>query len=197
MTNILTNPLPETVDINGAEYPINTDFRAGIRYEMIMQQEDEEAVIQGLILYYGENIPADIEEAVNAINWFRSRGREPKKLPGELAGNGKQAFSFECDAELVYADFMREYRIDLNTEDMHWWKFMTLFEGLQTNSRTTDRMGYRSMKTDKLPKEQKKYYQAMQRYYEIAQMQQDVLDELDDILLKGGDPEMILKKEGG
>ena len=35
--NILTDPAPKTVTIGGAEVPINSDFRASVRFEMMME----------------------------------------------------------------------------------------------------------------------------------------------------------------
>lgn len=192
--NILIDKLPEAVEIDGAKYPINTDFRTGILYERIMTEEDADAVLKGLVAYYGENLPPDIEKAIEGINWFRSCGKEERSVPGELAGNGKPAFFFECDADVIYADFMSQYRIDLTEiEYMHWWKFKALLAGLSDHSKTTKRMEFRTMKTDKLPKEQKRFYQAMQRYYEIREECDMAMDELDEILLNGGNPEDVLR----
>ena len=51
--NLLVDLLPTTVDIEGIEYEINSDFRTSILFELLMQDveiEDEEKIIQALQL---------------------------------------------------------------------------------------------------------------------------------------------------
>ena len=40
------------------------------------------------------------------------------------------AYSFAQDAPYIYAAFKEQYGIDLTEVEMHWWKFMALFESL-------------------------------------------------------------------
>ena len=40
MANIILDVLPETVDIDGAEYRINSDFRISILFELLMQDDE-------------------------------------------------------------------------------------------------------------------------------------------------------------
>nr|DAD89701.1 MAG TPA: hypothetical protein [Siphoviridae sp. ctWDo30] len=197
MINLLIDRLPDSLNVNGVEYPINTDFRAGIYYELLMQEEDEKAVVEGLKVYYGERIPEDLGAAIEQINWFRNCGRPEKKLTGAGAGNGKQAFSFSCDSDYVYAAFMAQYRIDLTeVEYMHWWKFMALFESLDKESRLMEIMGYRVAKLEGLSKEQRKFYRSMQQYFAIpkSEKEQELKNALDEVLMRGGDPDEVLKR---
>ena len=39
MVNILIDRLPETVEIGDMEYPIRTDFRVSILFELLMQDD--------------------------------------------------------------------------------------------------------------------------------------------------------------
>lgn len=66
MANIILDVLPETVEIDGAEYRINSDFRISILFELLMQDDEvgkRQKLIQGLKLYYPE-IPQNMTEAV-------------------------------------------------------------------------------------------------------------------------------------
>ena len=36
------NPLPESVNIGGKEWRINTDFRAGIKFELLVQKNSKD-----------------------------------------------------------------------------------------------------------------------------------------------------------
>lgn len=197
MINLLVDRLPDSLNVNGVEYPINTDFRAGIHYELLMQEEDEKAVAEGLKLYYGERIPLDLEDAILQINWFRNCGKPEKKLTGAAAGNGKQAFSFSCDSDYVYAAFMAQYQIDLTeVAYMHWWKFMALFESLDKESRLMEIMGYRVAKLEGMSKEQRKFYRSMQQHFEIpkSEKEQEIKNALDEVLMRGGNPDEVLRK---
>ena len=39
MINILTDSLPKTVSICGKDYPINSDFRAAVEFEILIQSD--------------------------------------------------------------------------------------------------------------------------------------------------------------
>ena len=133
--------------------------------------------------------------------WFFSCGREKKKkiFPRRIAGiNNKQPFDFEEDADLIYAGFMQQYGIDLQEENMHWWKFMILLENLGADTRLSRIMEYRTIDTGSkhLSKEQRKFYQAMQRYYGLESRQMPEMTERDrlveEALLNGGDVSKLL-----
>lgn len=60
--NLLIAPAPKTVQIAGVETPISWDFRTGIRFELLMEQDltEEERLLQALVLYYpGIHFPDD------------------------------------------------------------------------------------------------------------------------------------------
>ena len=40
MANIILDVLPETVEIDGVEYQINSDFRISILFELLMQDDE-------------------------------------------------------------------------------------------------------------------------------------------------------------
>lgn len=132
--------------------------------------------------------------------WFFACGREKekKKFPRKIAGlNNKQPFDFETDADLIYAGFMQQYGIDLQREDMHWWKFMILLENLGSDTRLQKVMEYRTIDTSSknLSKEQQKFLKAMQRYFELSNTSSEKserLKKIEDALLNGGDITKVL-----
>lgn len=76
--NMIVDLLPETVEIDGEEYRINTDFRISIMFELLMQDdelEDSEKTMQALRLYY-PIIPKNKSQAVEKIIWFYRCGKE-------------------------------------------------------------------------------------------------------------------------
>ena len=84
--NILTDPAPKTVTIGGAEVPINSDFRASVRFEMMMEDSslsELDKTVKALSLYYDTGDfknsfkpPAPIEEAIDKMLWFYRAGKE-------------------------------------------------------------------------------------------------------------------------
>ena len=79
--NILTAPAPKTVEIDGAEIPINWDFRASIHFEIIMGDaslSDEEKIEKALETYYPQ-IPYNLSEAVDRMLWFYRAGKDVYK----------------------------------------------------------------------------------------------------------------------
>lgn len=89
--NLLIDRPPETVMIGGTEYEINTDFRASILFELLMQDDevdDVEKIYKAVDLYFPEDYPdgEDLMEIFKAIAWFYLCGRPDKerKLGAEL-----------------------------------------------------------------------------------------------------------------
>ena len=200
----LTEKFPESVTVDGAERPINGDFRTVLRcYEIQGNKKElsEKDLLEMLCQFYKKDRLFS-EEHINQMFWFFSCGREKKKkiFPRRIAGiNNNQPFDFETDADLIYAGFMQQYGIDLQEEDMHWWKFMILLENLGTDTRLSRIMEYRTIDTGSkhLSKDQKKYYQAMQRYYGLDQHMAPEMSErermIEEALLNGGDVSRILE----
>lgn len=82
MANIILDVLPETVEIDGAEYRINSDFRISILFELLMQDDEvgkRQKLIQGLKLYYPE-IPQNMTEAVEKRSGFTDAAEKPKAI---------------------------------------------------------------------------------------------------------------------
>ena len=151
--NILTDALPKIVDIGGFRYEINTDFRAGIAFELMIE-ENKHDIAEILALYFPDGIPCDLEGAISAIERFYCCGRqldEKKSTPTK----GKQGYSFSADASAIFADFWKFYNIDLSQEGLHWWAFRSLLEGLPEKSEFKQRIYYRTCDTKGMSKKEK------------------------------------------
>ena len=80
----------------------------------------------------------------------------------------KRVYDFEIDSELIYAAFMQQYKIDLSTVDLHWWKFKALFNSLSEDTQFIKVVRYRSMDLSKIKdKDQKKFYREMKSFYRL------------------------------
>ncbi len=166
--NILLNRAPQHVWIGNKKVPIRSDFRIGLRFELLMQSDlsDKDKLIQALELYY-EQLPNDVEQAVDQMLWFFRCGEESNEK--KQSGKSKVLYSYEYDQYLIYTAFLFYYRIDLNEiEYLHWWKFRKLFLELPEESQMKKAMLYRSVSINgNMTKEQRRYYAEMKRIYAL------------------------------
>ena len=160
--NILIDKLPQ--EYEGLK--INTNFRSFILFELLMQDNKltiEEKIYLALKIFY-EEPPKDVKKGIEGILWFYSMGDKKKgQKEGEKSRN--QIYSFEHDANLIYSAFLSQYGIDLNEIIyLHWWKFKSLFEGLNEENKICKYMEYRSIDLSKIKdKEQKKHYKRLKQ----------------------------------
>ena len=168
--NILTETLPLSVSVGGQTYKINTDFRAGIKFELMIQKK-EGTVKEILSLYYTDKLPLDnIDEAIKAIELFYCCGELPnKEEKAEAPKKEKQAYSFEEDGSAIFADFWNHYNIDLSQEGLHWWAFRFLLEGLPEKSEFKQRIYYRTCDLSGVSKTEKKRIMKIRSMIEIKQ----------------------------
>lgn len=201
--NLILDGLPEVVEIAGNSVKIDTSFRTGIIFEEMLSDpelSDEDKLLTMLELYYPGIVfdETTIREAIEKIFWFYRCGSEPRQIAGGDEG-GKTVFSYEYDADYIYAGFMSAYRIDLAKETLHWWQFRALFRSLPEDTQIMKIIGYRSMKiSPKLSKEQKEHYKRMKRMYALPERYEQTKAESDltEILMNGGNPSALLNVEG-
>ncbi|HHD2772646.1 TPA: bacteriophage Gp15 family protein [Clostridium perfringens] len=197
--NILLDKLPTRVKIGGKFYTINSDFRISILFELLMQDddiEDELKIPQALKLYFPKIPPLKyIEETINAIMWFYGCGDEKEELNKRIKttlGDLEQAYCFEHDNAYIYDAFMSQYKIDLSTVDnLHWWKFRSLFEGLTEENTIIKIMNYRTMDLNKIEdKNERAFYKEKKEFFKlpkkISKADEEYKNNIEEILMNGG-----------
>lgn len=196
--NILIDLLPETVLINDKVYEINSDFRTSILFEILMQDNklsELEKLKKGLELYYPV-IPVDVKQAIEQIMWFFSNGKENNKSSKSAGSNSnKNIYSFDYDADYILSAFLDQYGVDLNEVDyLHWWKFKAMFNGLKSDNRIVEIMGYRGTDVSEIKdKDQKDFYRKMQELYKIpVKYEIEKINDIEEALLNGGDISKLL-----
>lgn len=153
--NILIDELPQTVTIDNKEFPISTNFRTFILFEMLLSDNslsDRRKMEEMINLFFVEETPERItEEVINSIIDFYRCGKQvtrKQKAVRRTVKNKKKVYDFECDDAYIYAAFVSAYNIDLNEIDyLHWWKFKALFNGLPSDCEFVKIMGYRATDT--------------------------------------------------
>lgn len=186
MRNFITEELPENVLIDGMEYPINSSFRIGIQFERIQNGDgsDEDKIINLLKLYY-PCIPRNLEEAINKMLWFYRCGEEEEKEEKSRQRyqrnvSNEPAYSFVQDAPYIYAAFKEQYGLDISESDMHWWKFIALFESLSEDTKMSRIMYYRKARTSGMPKERRAFVNEMKKLYRIKNVSSERKMSLED-----------------
>lgn len=169
--NVLTDVFPTTVEIDGKEYEINTDFRTGI--DIMLAYEDptltaaDKAAVLLHLLY--KEIPPDLGKAAELAVLFLDCGEERK--PGDGAEPAQRLYSFGKDAKYIYSAIRQTHGIDLETAGyMHWWKFCYLLLDLNEDCFFQQMIALRRRKRDgKLTKEERLAYYRMEDIMELPQ----------------------------
>lgn len=162
--NILIDKPPITLSVGNDEYSINTDYRAGIEFELLVES-GETNPIKLLKLFFKETLPKDISAATDAVLWYFRCGNEAPKSKGQ--GGNVQAYSFSTDATAIFSDFLCYYSINLTNAVLHWWAFKTLLMGLPEDSNFKKRVYYRTCDLKKLPKSERERIKKIRKQMEI------------------------------
>lgn len=154
--NLLIDVLPNTIEVEGRAFFINSDFRTGILFELLIDDKtltDKQKIIQIFDLYFANELPNDKNAAIEGILNFYRCGAEAKKQkkPSDKKRVKEMIYHFDYDDALIYAAFKDQYSIDLNDiTQLHWWKFQALFRGLKSDNEIVKIMEYRSTDLSKI-----------------------------------------------
>lgn len=162
--NILTDYLPSSVKVGEKTFKLDTDFRVGIKFSLMIEA-GEENVYKLCSPFFPGGIPTDIRGAVDAVLYFFRGGEVTEN--NTPAKKEKPAYSFNVDSEAIYADFWRFYNIDLSQERLHWWSFRSLLMGLPEDSNFKNRIYYRTCNLRDLPKKEQKRIATIRKQIEI------------------------------
>lgn len=173
--NILLTKFPKSVKINGHDYPVKTDFREWVEFEMKFQKTSDSVKKIDLILNMFKVCPVvkdadEFNSLIEEIIKFYNCGEEMKnKEESKDNSSGTSIYSFEKDQFHIYTDFLRFYSLDLNeVEYLHWWKFRQMFIELPEDSKIKTIMMYRSIKiTSKMSPEYRQFYAKMKKNYAL------------------------------
>lgn len=139
MFNLLIEELPASVVVDGTEYAINWDAKTMIGISVLIENthvppDDDDGyrrlATEQLRLFYPV-IPANIHGAMARLIEFYtySNGNDDKPKSGGKEPYEKRSYSFQHDADMIYAAFLQQYpskRID----QLHWFEFKAMLESL-------------------------------------------------------------------
>lgn len=191
MYNMLLDRYP--VEYMG--YLLRTDYRVGIQITLVLEDfglDDDERVLKALELLYGYGIPDDINLALNGLKWFMSCGKKcsgdssteyldtndiDEEVEDFVSDNGRIAYDFEIDSDLIYASMFSQYGVEIDKEKIHWFKFIAMFKCLK-DTELNDLMYYRTVDISKLPKQQRADMRKLQDKYRIRKVTAQRKEEL-------------------
>lgn len=169
----LTEPIEDIVRIGRRKYCINAAFDVVLDVQRLYREELPDVVkLNQALKMFGIGKPEKIELQIRADllndiykNCINTKQRPPVKqqLP---------VFDFEEDAEYIYASFMLDYGIDLIDVQgqLHWKKFIALFQGLSESTKIREVMKIRSMEVPRYDGHNQKQIQEIQElksYYAL------------------------------
>lgn len=164
MLNVLLEDMPEEYE----GYKIDVAFQTGILMSLCLCDAEltrqEQLLVAANLLFTGKMPPPDI--AVSGVGWFMAAnnhdnydGVKPSSVP---------IMDYNIDQWRIYAAFMSQYHIDLNTVEMHWFIFRGLLDNLNECS-FTDVMQLRQKKIPSfLSAKEKEEYRKKQRIFELG-----------------------------
>ena len=167
MLSLIKAGAPEAVQVNGAFFAIQTDFRYWIRFSQMLK---ENHTFGDFDFLYKNGAPEDRTAGFNSLLDFYINKKQLPKVSGE--SDGTRAVDYELDSDLIFAAFYEVYGIDLTEETLHWHKFRALFDGLH-GTKLNEVMGYRLYK----PNEKTDYKKTMLELKEMWALPEEITDE--------------------
>lgn len=125
---------PKYVKIGEKKYKINTDFRVAIECQEIALDDsigDFERALAIIYKLFGDNGLDDsnnYERLLELARKYLSCGKEVSDNSNE-----EPDMDFIQDMPYIKASFRSDYNINLDDEEMHWWEFYDLINGLSNS----------------------------------------------------------------
>jgi len=188
--SILIDQLSTILKSRIGNIEFNTDFRIGILFEMLMNDTSipkKEKPAKAILLFYPK--PEEIKDynkAIEDILWFYSCGKiegfEDKKIQNSKNTNKEEKiYDYEFDDGYIYSAFLQQYNVDLQEIDyLHWWKFKSMFNSLNSTTKIVEIMGYRSVDLGKIKdKSERARYKKLKEIYRLPDMRTEEQKEKD------------------
>lgn len=191
---------PEAIEVEGRRFKLDTSYQTAIRCFDMLQDEavtDAERGAIVMLLLLGD-IPQDLsvdgmKRLQELLVKYLQCGKEPEQIRemDEILTEREPDMDYSYDMGLIIASFISDYNIDLSdssNDDMHWWKFIDLLNGLSPKSalsrvreiRNKDLSDYKDS-----PKAMEELIQAKRLVAlpeKITESEREALDEFDRLL---------------
>ena len=179
--------LPETLNIGGVEYEVNTDFRASLSILTAFGDPDltnEDKVRVMLVILFGDENLAKIDDYTEACKkalWFLNCGKDENGDAEESSLS--PTMDWEQDELLIFSGIATTIGRDVRMDPAcHYWAFMSYFLGMGECAFTVIRSIRRKMaRHQKLEKWEQEFYRENRKVVEIkkeAEMKQRLFEQV-------------------
>ena len=159
MIDLTERTLPNTIDVGGVLFSINTDFRLWMKFENSLKNLHQGDRLDLKYLFKNEC------PYINDIRDLFTFSRPKNILPRPIKSSDVIPLDYEIDSDLIYAAFLGQYGIDLvEVEELHWHKFLALLNGLNDSQKLSEVIGYRCYEK---PNEKEDIYEKLKYAWEI------------------------------
>lgn len=144
MIDLRETYLPDSLEVDGVEWPIETDFRVWLRW---VTDVDEHGVAMPYVFEEsaqgGYAMPPGTSWVAAAQGFASARPTTPMQRKGQ-----ERVFDLVLDGDYIVGAFQQAYGIDLTEPSckLHWWRFMALLHSIPGSTRLSEIMGYRGWK---------------------------------------------------
>lgn len=179
MIDLMNKTLPDTIEVDGEVFLIDTDFRVWMKFVDCFEKWDKMGTIDISYLFV-DKVPTFYQRSdYDGIFEFAF----PKSELPRSETSGERVLDYVLDADYIYSAFIQQYGIDLLEVDMHWHKFRALLSGIGGGTRLHEIMGYRSYTSEKI-KSQDDMYRRLKSMWELPQIltkeEQEAEDKFND-----------------
>lgn len=184
MIDLRNKSLPDTVNVNGRDFKIYTDFRVWLEFGEKIKNPKTTLYDLGFVFIDFDDVLKYGQNYWSALTDFFFN---PNATPNDLGTGGSDdtIFDYILDGEYIYASFVQCYGIDLLEVDMHWHKFKALFSALSEDTKMSKIMGYRAYKTPSKNSSADKEYKRLKRMWSlderITEEEKRILEEFNSL----------------
>jgi len=173
--NVLVDRFPTSVEIDGKSYELNTDFRTCLKIILAFEDNDlcaaEKYAVMLNNLY--KELPKNTKKAVVEAIKFLDKGNSSDEQETPI-----RLFSYNQDADFIFAAFRQTHGIDLEISEMHWWKFVTLFMDIGSDTVFSNLVSLRKrIKTGRATKEERKLARELGDMFELEKIDNRTIKE--------------------
>lgn len=129
---------PEYIKVEGKEYKINTNFRVAIKCNQLAEDnnvKNYERALGIICMLFGNEAIDDAEKNPDLYEKFLKCALIYMGCGKVVESNNKEQpdMDFVEDYSYIKTSFRSDFQIDLDKENMHWYEFMDLINGLSNS----------------------------------------------------------------
>lgn len=129
--------LPLSIKIKNEEYTIVTDFRYYIKFEEIIKRGADKQEILNFMFsvcpFFDKIIELNlVEEFISEFLKFYNLGDTIEDSIENKGTKQEDIFDYYQDRNYIWGAFYTQYRVDLNEDSLHWWKFKAMWNCLDS-----------------------------------------------------------------